>query len=54
MNKLSTNFYKGQIPHPNYPRPQFKRENSIFINLNGLWDVQIIHNPTQSYEKTEE
>ena len=42
MNNLSTDFYKGPIPHPNYPRPQFKRENSIFMNLNGYWDYQIV------------
>ena len=47
MNNLSSDFYKGPIPHPNYPRPQFKRENSVFMNLNGLWDYQIVKTKKQ-------
>ena len=42
MNDLNSDFYKGPIPLPNYPRPQFKRENSVFINLNGLWEYQVV------------
>jgi beta-galactosidase/beta-glucuronidase len=31
------NFRDGNIPRPEYPRPQFVRENN-WINLNGEWD----------------
>ncbi|MHA1687830.1 MAG: hypothetical protein ACTSUN_00580 [Promethearchaeota archaeon] len=27
----------GSIPRPEYPRPQFERENN-WINLNGEWE----------------
>lgn len=42
-NNLNTDFYKGEtIPLSSYPRPQFRRENSVFLNLNGLWDCRIL------------
>lgn len=42
INDLNSGFYKGSIPHPKYPRPQFKRKNSIYMNLNGFWNYKIV------------
>jgi beta-galactosidase/beta-glucuronidase len=35
------------IPKPAYPRPQFVRED--WLNLNGQWDVKLIHGASKSH-----
>ena len=36
MTQLKTNYQIGEIPFPEYPRPQFERKS--WVNLNGVWD----------------
>ena len=38
---MSNTENKKNIPRPEYPRPQMKRED--WINLNGNWDFEIDH-----------
>ena len=39
MNHLKTNYEVGEIPHQEYPRPQFVRDS--YLNLNGKWDFAV-------------
>ncbi len=36
MTQLKTDYSIGEIPFPEYPRPQFERKS--WVNLNGFWD----------------
>ncbi len=48
MSQIKTSFLVGDVPHPEYPRPQFQRES--WQNLNGLWNYAITKSdctPTQ-------
>lgn len=36
--RLKSDYIVGEIPHNEYPRPQFKREN--YMILNGLWSFE--------------
>ncbi len=33
--------FKGEMPRPEHPRPQFERAESDWLNLNGLWQFEI-------------
>ena len=39
MTHLKTSYNIGEIPHSEYPRPQFVRDN--FLCLNGKWDFAV-------------
>ena len=39
INRLSTPYEIGEIPHNYHPRPSFKRDS--FINLNGQWQFSV-------------
>ena len=36
---LKTAYEVGEIPHSEYPRPQFERDG--FLCLNGLWKFSV-------------
>lgn len=37
-----------QLPYPDYPRPQFKRDS--FLNLNGIWNFRIENKGSTVYD----
>src|SRR5450830_1208906 len=39
------------IPHPEYPRPQLKRNSDTWINLNGLWNYHITKTASEMVQK---
>ena len=45
---LMTNFKVGNIPHSEYPRPQFVRDS--FLCLNGKWDFAVAKKDCKSVE----
>ena len=45
---LMTNFEVGDIPHSEYPRPQFVRDS--FLCLNGKWDFAVAKKDCNSVE----
>ena len=49
---LQTFIVKSQIPLPEHPRPDFKRE--IWKNLNGQWDFKFDPNNIGEKEKWQE
>jgi hypothetical protein len=52
MNQLKTNYELGEIPHQEYPRPQFARES--YLNLNGKWDFAVCKGGSTAVEYNEQ
>ncbi len=49
---LITDYYVAEIPHEEYPRPQFKREN--YLCLNGRWSFGKCSQSTENFRPTGE
>ena len=46
--QLTTDYYVADIPHEEYPRPQFRREN--YLCLNGTWSFGKCPQKQEDYE----
>ncbi len=44
---LKTNYQVGELPHSEYPRPQFERQS--YLILNGLWDFTKVKQNENEY-----